>query len=287
MSDAGLDRPVVVLGAARSGTTLAGELLARHPRVGYWVEPKYVWQYRKPGAADDVRTAAEATPAVRGYIRDRFARFLEETGRDRFAEKTPSNCFRVPFVDAVLPDARYLHLVRDGRDVVFSAMGKWTSPPAGDAVLRRLTSFEIPLRDLPIYGARALGRLARNPWTRSEWALWGPRYPGMAEDRERLPLLELCATQWARSVAALRHGLDQVPGARVTTVRFEELVTRPRETLARALEGVELEPLPEVLDHADAVTRADRARSWRERDPDLLERVTAVIGDELEALGYG
>lgn len=281
-----LDRPVVVLGAARSGTTLAGELLARHPRVGYWVEPKYVWQYGKPAADDDVRTAEEATPAVRRYIRRRFRRFLAASGASRFAEKTPSNCFRVPFVEAVLPEPRYLHIVRDGRDVVFSALAKWTSPPVTDAMVRRLTSFEIPLRDLPSYGWQAVRRAIRNPWTRSEWEAWGPRYPGMSEDRARLPLLELCATQWARSVSALLRDLAAVPDERVTTVRFEELVTDPRGVLASCLEGLELEPLPEVLDHAEHLVRADRAGSWTDRDSDEVARVAAVIGGEMEALGY-
>ena len=37
-------RPVVILGAARSGTTLLGELLSRVPEVAYWVEPKSLWR---------------------------------------------------------------------------------------------------------------------------------------------------------------------------------------------------------------------------------------------------
>ena len=36
-------------------------------------------------------------------------------------EKTCANTLRLPFVDKVLPEARYLHIVRDGVDVVASA----------------------------------------------------------------------------------------------------------------------------------------------------------------------
>jgi len=281
-----LDRPVVILGAARSGTTLVGDLLSRHPDLAYWVEPKYVWQYGRPAAPDDVRTAREATPRIRAYIRSRFAQYVAARPGARFAEKTPSNCFRVPFVEAVLPDARYLHIVRDGRDAVFSALQKWSSPPVPDAMVRRLTSFEIPLRDLPSYGLQAARRVLRNPWTRSEWAVWGPRYPGISEDRARLPLLEVCATQWARSVAALRRDLARIPDERVVNVRFEELVADPGAVLGPVLRGLDLPAAPQLLRTARDQVRPERASSWTEHDPAELDRVVRIIGSELEELGY-
>ena len=134
-----LDRPIVILGAARSGTTLTGEILGRHPDVAYWIEPKYVWRYGRPLARDDIRTAAEATLRVRHYIRRAFNQYTERRGKSRFMEKTPSNCFRLPFVHAVLPNARFLHIVRDGRDVARSAVKKWTTRPNPSAIRRRFT----------------------------------------------------------------------------------------------------------------------------------------------------
>ncbi|MFQ5536405.1 MAG: sulfotransferase [Gemmatimonadota bacterium] len=280
------DRPIVIVGAARSGTTLVGELIARHPAVAYWVEPKYVWQYGVPGAAHDLRTAAEATPEVRAYIRRRFAAYARRRGRPRFAEKTPSNCFRIPFVDAVLPDARYIHVIRDGRDAVFSALGKWTSPPASDAVWRRLTGFEVPLRDLPVYLLQAASRAFRSPWTRPEWEIWGPRYPGIREDRARRPLLEVCALQWRASVQALRRDLASIPPERVTEVRYEELVRNPEGEVARILHGVELEPDDGVAAFAAAHAHPRSVGRWRKRTPEELDRVLPILAAELEAWGY-
>ena len=146
-----LDRPIIILGAARSGTTLLAELLSTHPDVAYWVEPKYIWRYGDPGAKSDVRLASAATPGVKRYIRKSFERFLGKSGKSRFMEKTPSNCFRVEFAHSVLPEARFVCLYRDGRDVAMSAAKKWTSPPERSALKRRLLSMEIPMRDLPYY----------------------------------------------------------------------------------------------------------------------------------------
>jgi hypothetical protein len=276
----------VVVGAARSGTTLVGNLIARHSDVAYWVEPKYIWEYGARAAEDDVRTAVEATPGVRRYIRRRFARFAADVGRPRFAEKTPSNCFRIPFVDAVLPEAHYVHVVRDGRDAVFSALGKWTSPPASDAVVRRLTSFEVPLRDLPRHAARVLARVVRNPWTHPEWELWGPRYPGIRSDRRRLPLLEVCAHQWVHSVATLRRGLASIPDERIVMVRYEELTRDPTSVMDAVLHRLELSSDDDILQFAAGYARDDRAHAWRSRSPDELDAITPIIKSELEALGY-
>lgn len=33
-------KPIILLGCARSGTTLLGSILEQHPDVAYWVEPR-------------------------------------------------------------------------------------------------------------------------------------------------------------------------------------------------------------------------------------------------------
>jgi hypothetical protein len=148
-----LNQPIFLIGAARSGTTFVGRLLRLHPHVAYWIEPKYVWRYGNASAASDVRTAEEATPEVTRYIRGKFAGFARKAGKPRFAEKTPSNCLRVPFIHAVFPDGRFLHLTRDGRDAALSARNKWLSRRHREHFGRRLRSvlFQIPLREAPCY----------------------------------------------------------------------------------------------------------------------------------------
>ncbi|WP_412063084.1 sulfotransferase family protein [Rubrivirga sp. IMCC45206] len=249
MSDT-LDRPIVVLGAARSGTTMLATTLAAHPDLAYWVEPKYVWRYGRPLAPDDRRGADEARPRVRRYIRRAFARFTKRAGVPRFMEKTPSNCFRVPFVHAVLPDARFLHVVRDGRAVTRSAVKKWTTPPDPTAIRRRLTSFEIPLRDVPFYvGAGIRDSIGRQLMPEQAF-LWGPQFPGIREVRAEHGVEVACAVQWRESVLAARAGLAQIPAAQRYEVRFEDLVADPDGVLPGVLAFLGLGPGEPVLAHA-------------------------------------
>ena len=120
-----LERPIIILGAGRSGTTALTEVLRHHPDVAVWEEPKHIWRFGHAYRSHDVLTAADATPRVKRYIHEQFAAYLRDSGKARFIEKTPSNCFRVSFIRAVFPDALFVHVMRDGRAAVTSAMEQW------------------------------------------------------------------------------------------------------------------------------------------------------------------
>jgi adenosyl cobinamide kinase/adenosyl cobinamide phosphate guanylyltransferase len=108
-----------VVGCARSGTSVVGELLASHPDVSYAWESHRVWNYVvRPGKHDRL-TAEAASPRAARRVR----RGLQErAGQERplLVEKNPRNTLRIPFVKALFPDARIVHVVRDGRDVACS-----------------------------------------------------------------------------------------------------------------------------------------------------------------------
>jgi hypothetical protein len=50
-------------------------------------------------------------------------RIRVETDR-RFCEKTPGNCFIIPFLDRCFTGAKFIHIVRDGRDAALSLSKK-------------------------------------------------------------------------------------------------------------------------------------------------------------------
>ncbi|MEL7362876.1 MAG: sulfotransferase [Bacteroidota bacterium] len=282
-----LDRPIVLLGAARSGTTLTAEILEHHPDVAYWVEPKYVWRYRNPRAATDARPPSEATPQVRAYIRAKFEAYRARNGAARFMEKTPSNCFRVPFVHAVLPDARFVHLVRDGRDVALSAERKWTTPPDPSAIRRRLrlARHEIPLRDAPFYAVDTVRDVLGRQFMPAQAFIWGPHFPGIREVRRTHTVLETCAIQWRESAEAAIEGLRAVPDDHVLEVRFERLIRTPRETLEAILDFLGLSSDAALIDYAQRTIDRSAAQRW----PAELERVGSLaplLDPTLEALGY-
>jgi len=111
----------LIMGCARSGTSILGELIGSHPEVKYKHEAHAVWNKAGHGENESHRLiAAHATPEVARKIRKRFA---EEKGAAAlFAEKCPRSVLRVPFIRAVFPEAKLIHIIRDGRDVACSML---------------------------------------------------------------------------------------------------------------------------------------------------------------------
>lgn len=72
--------------------------------------------------AGSVRTRlAESGAATYAQaMREVFGLYAERQGKSRFTEKTPMNVIHIPFLSRVFPESRFIHLVRDGRDVALS-----------------------------------------------------------------------------------------------------------------------------------------------------------------------
>ena len=299
-----MKKPICIIGAARSGTTLLSRLLSRHPEIAFWTEPKYLWQYGTPATLHDRRTADEATSHVRSYIRSELEDYVKQSGATRLAEKTPSNCFRVPFVYAVLPNARFVHVIRDGRDVAFSSLEQWRlingkgkdryGNEAGSPLRRvlesgwdRVQANDIPLADLPSYIVKFAKIMMRNAGFGTEDEAvntWGPEFPGIQEVARTHNLLETCAVQWKKSVRSAREGLRSVPDDQQLTIRFEHLVRKPTDVMQNLFGFAELEKSEAVMRWAEENVRSDVAHRWKDRDADAVQRVMDEAGDLVREL---
>jgi hypothetical protein len=70
------------------------------------------------------RIRADATlRSVPDTLRALYRAYAGAAGKTRYADKTPRNVLHIDLLGAAFPDARFVHLVRDGRDVVPSMLG--------------------------------------------------------------------------------------------------------------------------------------------------------------------
>ena len=147
-----------------------------------------------------------------------------------FWKKPVANSLRVPFVDTVFPDARYIYIVRDGRDVVLSAMKRWTASIEIGYLLKKLKY--VPLSDIPIHGLSFIrNRISQAISSEKRQACWGPVYPGMREMANRAPLVEVCANQWVSCVTESDHAFSKMPDEKWIKVKYEELVSDPETVM--------------------------------------------------------
>lgn len=282
--------PILVIGAARSGTKLLRRIVALHEGVvEIPYDINYVWKFGHMERSDDVLTAADATPESRAFITAFFARHARRGGSTTattVVEKTVSNTLRVPYARAVFPGARFIHLLRDGRDVVASSRQQWQAPPRWNDLRQKLRTF--PWWQARRYAFIYAGNYIKRHFSReSAVPSWGPIYPGMQNDVTSRSLVEVCALQWRASVATARRDLAALPAGEVIEVRFEELVKDPVGQSRRLAESLGLTALPAREAFLGESVQADTVGKWRRNlDASDLARVTPVIAALQEELGY-
>lgn len=232
-------QPIILIGAARSGTKLVRDLIAVHPqvdRVSYDIN--YVWRLGNEDLPHDALPVERLTSDIRQRIRQKFDCF--HTGRPFVVEKTVSNCLRVPFVAAVFPTAKFIHLVRDGVDVIESVYRQWQAPPDWGYIIQKARTF--PVTEAwgyaLTYARNTVAKLAK---PNNHSSTWGPRYPGIDQDVASRYLLEVCATQWNRCVVQATSDLAQLPANQVLTLQYEAFVQHPLEHLEKIARFVGLE----------------------------------------------
>jgi hypothetical protein len=221
-----VEKPVFILGTGRSGTTVLGKVLSMHREVGFLNEPKAMWHafhseedligsYSR-GVAHYRLGTAEATPKRIQSAHRLFGAYLAATMSKRAVDKYPELIFRVPFVKALFPDAKFLFLVRNGWDTCHS-IEEWSSrfgEQSGDETL-------------DWWGAN------RRKWNLLVEQLV-PEHPDLAKHAEVMRSwtshTDMAAVEW---VVTMREGmalLDQYPDD-VLRMTYEELCAEPHRML--------------------------------------------------------
>lgn len=153
-----MKRPVFVLGSPRSGTTLLYHMLLSaggfavyrsESKVFDLIAPRFgslraaknrgkmldLWfQTRMFGVSEVDPEKFRAEVMSDCHTAGAFLRiFMEDISRaqnvDRWAECTPEHLLYVPWIRRELPDAQFIHIIRDGRDVALSLQKQgWVQP---------------------------------------------------------------------------------------------------------------------------------------------------------------
>ena len=149
----------ILVGSPRSGTTLLRLMLDSHPEMAIPPETAFLPAAQDlEGQGDELRerfferivTFPASAPAWGdfGIRKEDFHARLQEIrpfsvaegfrlfyrmyaarfGKPRWGEKTPLYCHHLPYLQNLFPEARFIHIVRDGRDAAVSLRERWFSP---------------------------------------------------------------------------------------------------------------------------------------------------------------
>lgn len=130
-----VSRPIYVLGTGRNGSTLLGKVLSLHPSICFLNEPKALWHsihsqadvignYSNLSGRFQLQANDASQDACKSFYR-LYAFALRASASDRLLDKNGEAIFRVEFIKKIFPDAQFLFLIRNGRDVVTS-VNQWS-----------------------------------------------------------------------------------------------------------------------------------------------------------------
>ena len=264
-----IERPIFIVAAPRSGSTLLFETLAASSHLctvggeAHWlVEGIEGLRPGAPGVDSNRLLAEHATTAIADDIReeilsrlqDNSGQSLSEPGARRFLEKTPKNALRIPFFEHIFPDAQFVFLWRDPRENISSIMeawrsGQWRTYP-------KLEGFDGPWSMLLPPGWRAMNRK---------------------------PLAEIAAWQWQATNAQIVDDLEILPPERWTVMQYADLVREPARTISKLCEffGIPVDPaiarrLSEPLPPSRYTLTAPATDKWRSNEADIAGVLPSV-----------
>jgi hypothetical protein len=255
-------RPIFVLGAPRSGTTFLGSCIGRLPDVSYHFEPRVT-----KAVARNVYDGSWSPGRARRWFRGYYGALLAAAGHGglRFAEKDPENCFIVPFLVDTFPDAMFLHVIRDGRDVAVShAEQPWLAAASA--------------------GTGRRGRAG---------TAWGPHArfwvePDRREEFAAASDLTRTAWMWRRFTDSALDQLAALPPERVLELRYESAVQDPAATAERVADFLSVDATGRrALHDGFGTARRGSVGRWRSTlDPVGRADVDKEAGALLTRLGY-
>lgn len=265
-------------------------LLGSLPGCCCWYEPNALWRaghaYRDSDRADET----DAKPWVRRWIRRAFLRYQHAHGGARVIEKSPYNVLRLKYIHAIFPEAKIIHIHRDGRANLRSQVEKIDTFKAfSDAplhhVLRRVR--EVPPWELPAYLPRAARGLFRTYLSHRSIDWFGLRYPGWKRDRENLTAAQIAARQWCIAVETALDDLRELPEECWMAVTYEDLVRDPRLWFGRMIEFGGLSADTEFWQRVDDQVHVESIDRWREElDQNALDEAMPKLEPVLRRLGY-
>lgn len=275
--------PILVVGMHRSGTSLVSRILddcgvmmgkdlqEDHESLFFislneWIYENAGASWERPIALSELTNLPPAMEAIEDYVRKRLSsrssraysgRALKKGVFDMdvmWGWKDPRNGPTLPLWRSIWPDMKVIHVIRHGVDVAASLKTRNSAHWKGD-----VSRFK---KWLPTYSWRS----SKSPIMRGQ----------------RSSTLEGALSFWSEQLEIETEILGSIENKIV--VRYEELLSSPRESITKILEYVSLQVTEEQLLTIEETINPSRAFAFR-KDPQLSE-FAENNSETLEKHGY-
>lgn len=276
LSKHGADRPVIVLGCSRAGTTVVYKTLSESPELGtlqrethdFWVD---LHPLDEKGWNTHALDAADATVQDRNIVARYFYAW---TGKHRWVDKNNQNGLCVPYLHTLFPDAIFVYVKRSPGDNINSLIEGWGKPE----------KYATWSGVFPETVAVDQGRY-------TQWCFF------LAEGWRnylQAPIEEVAAFQYAAINRAIVEARKNVPASQWVEVFYEDLVRDPVAGYQKLYQDCGLAFTPAVRAHCEQVLSKpydvfgeiglDKWKGGRNREK--VARVLDRLAPVASAMGY-
>jgi hypothetical protein len=268
-------RPIIVVGCSRAGTTLVYKTLSESREIGslqrethdFWVD---LHPLQKKNWDTHGLTVEDASNQERDIV-SRY--FYAHTGHHRWVDKNNQNGLCVPYLHALFPDAMFVYVKRSPGDNLNSLIEGWGKP--------------------------------------EEFATWSDKLPEKVDIEGRYkkwcffladgwrayldrPIEEVCAFQYQAINQAILDARRQIPPDQWVEVFYEDFLREPVETFRKVFErcglsfGTALEKhCAEVLDIPYNAFSEIRLDKWKDGpNQDKVARALPLVAKVAGHMGY-
>jgi hypothetical protein len=279
--------PVIIIGASCSGAVVLKKCLSRIQGFGIFPnEINFIWCHGNTELNTDELEPYHVGINTKRFIRERFKELVQDNNLNYLVEKTAANSLRVPFVYEVFPEAKFIFIVRDGRDAIASVLKQW----------HRNTSFNY-IRDkekkksfnelLPYFGLLLKEKIKKWFYPKLEYKILGPRFNGIDELNERFSIEEICAMQWKLSVEKAKYAFMEMPSSSVYKLHYEQLVTDPENSVMSILKYLGIKLAASDVREIVKDVHPHSIGKWRKNlSSEVIENITPIIKDLLISENY-
>ena len=269
-------RPIIVVGCSRAGTTLVYKTLSESREIGSLQRETHdYWTGLHPLAEKNWYThALDAADASDGDREAVSRYFYSWTVQHRWVDKNNQNGLCVPYLQALFPHAVFVYIKRSPGDNLNSLIEGWRKPD----------EFATWSNDLPATVAVENGTL-------TQWCFF------LADgwrNNVNAPVEDVAAFQYTAINRAILDAKAGVPAAQWVEVVYEDFLRDPVATFRQVFEGCGLtfdkrlqDHCAEVLDipyNAFSEIRLDKWKDGRNRDK--IERVLPQVAEVAARMGY-
>jgi hypothetical protein len=245
-----LHPPLLVVGSPNSGTRVLAQAIAAHPDIVDYSEARVLWDRDFHDRNNDtLKDAGDVRPSDVRRLRGIFCYYQWASGKRMVMNRHPENSLRIHFMKTIFPEAKLVHIVRDGHAAICSNY--------------------LSARNKPNRPKYPFGGYIRPPG----WRDWLSR-----------PVLEQLAHMWSTAVLyADREGRKY--GDDYIEIRYEDLPDHAPERIAGIWKRLGLSVTDDLFGRMPKFE--NRNNKWRQSlSNDEVATIERLAREGLEHFGY-